>query len=355
MDVIVVGGGVMGASVAYQLALRGRRCVVLEAETLAHGASGNAAGLVSPPRDGGSLGSEDPATAAAWFDMRKTTFEMHQELAETLPEQAGMDYGWTVKPSIGVAITEEEEGRARRELASMEAMGIPASWLTPAEIRAACPTFDGERIRGGVLSADPGTHPLIPAAHAAPHSQSLCSDFCGAQVEPALFTTALMRAAERLAGATIREGCRVAGLLPADGGEMPGVVLESGEKILGESVVLTMGPWAADAQPWLGTALPVTPLKGQILRYAPSDPAAKTHRAYRYEGHFYIGPQENGEVWVGTTEETVGFATHTTAAAVEHISELTEQISPSLVNADVVKQTAVRTRVMLRVHGTSNR
>ena len=244
MDVIVVGGGVMGASVAYQLALRGRRCVVLEAETLAHGASGNAAGLVSPPRDGGSLGSEDPATAAAWFDMRKTTFEMHQELAETLPEQAGMDYGWTVKPSIGVAITEEEEGRARRELASMEAMGIPASWLTPAEIRAACPTFDGERIRGGVLSADP--------------------EFCGAQVEPALFTTALMRAAERLAGATIREGCRVAGLLPADRGEMPGVVLESGEKIMGESVVLTMGPWAADAQPWVGTALPVTPLKGQM-------------------------------------------------------------------------------------------
>jgi len=162
MDVIVVGGGVMGASVAYQLALRGRRSVVLEAETLAHGASGNAAGLVSPPRDGGSLGSDDPATAAAWFDMRKTTFEMHQELAETLPEQAGMGYGWTVKPSIGVAITEEEEGRARRELASMEAMGIPASWLTPAEIRAACPAFDGERIRGGVLSADPGTHPLIP-------------------------------------------------------------------------------------------------------------------------------------------------------------------------------------------------
>ena len=54
MDVIVVGGGVMGASVAYQLALRGRRSVVLEAETLAHGASGNAAGLVSPPRAGGS-------------------------------------------------------------------------------------------------------------------------------------------------------------------------------------------------------------------------------------------------------------------------------------------------------------
>ena len=45
--------------------------------------------------------------------------------------------------------------------------------------------------------------------------------------------------------------------------------------------------------------------------------------------------------------------TDTTAAAVEHISELTEQISPSLVKADVVKQTAVRaTRAMLRVLGT---
>ena len=91
-----------------------------------------------------------------------------------------MGYGWTVKPSIGVAITEEEEGRARRELASMEAMGIPASWLTPAEIRAACPAFNGERIRGGVLSADPGTDPPPTPRPTPPLTRSRCAQISAA-------------------------------------------------------------------------------------------------------------------------------------------------------------------------------
>ena len=48
-----------------------------------------------------------------------------------------------------------------------------------------------------------------------------------------------------------------------------------------------------------------------------------THRAYRYAGHFYVGPQANGEVWVGTTEEAdAGFDTATTDGGRQHINEL---------------------------------
>jgi glycine/D-amino acid oxidase-like deaminating enzyme len=231
--VVVVGGGVMGASAAYQLALRGRRCIVLEAGTLAHGASGNAAGILGPPRDSPAPGG----AGEAWHQMRRKTFEMHQQLATTLPEQSGVDYGWHVTAGIGVAVTAQEERQARRELAAMRELGIPGvAWLSAADIRAATEVYDGPGIRGGVLSDDPAGG--------------------GAQVEPSLFTAALMAAAQNLAGSELREHCKVVGLLD-DAAAVRGVVLDSGEEVLGDAVVLAMGPWAAAAAPWLGGGVQV--------------------------------------------------------------------------------------------------
>ena len=312
MVVVVVGGGVMGASVAYQLALKGTRCVVLEASTLAHGASGNAAGIIGPPRDG----RRAPGVQEEWYKMRSATFDMHKELAASLPALSGVDYGWNVTPSIGIAVTEEEEQQARRELAAMEQAGIPVEWLTPDAVREATAgaTYDGAAISGGVLSADP--------------------EWCGSQVEPSLFTRAMMAGATSLVGSELREGCRVDRLLaePGDPSALRGVALESGEEVLGEAVVLTMGPWSAEASAWLGgLTIPVSPLKGQILRLRLPNDAVLTHRAYRYAGHFYVGPQANGEVWVGTTEEAdAGFDTATTDGGRQHINELLQEISSSL-------------------------
>lgn len=81
-----------------------------------------------------------------------------------------------------------------------------------------------------------------------------------------------------------------------------------------------------------GTPIPVSPLKGQILRLRLPDNQVLTHRAYRYAGHFYVGPQANGEVWVGTTEEHAEFDTATTEAGREHINELLQEISSTLVS-----------------------
>ena len=144
--VVVVGGGVMGASAAYQLALRGRRCIVLESGTLAHGASGNAAGILGPPRDSPAPGG----AGEAWHQMRRKTFEMHQQLATTLPEQSGVDYGWHVTAGIGVAVTAQEElGRPAaswRPCGSWGSLAWPGSRLPTSALRqraARCTTGPG--------------------------------------------------------------------------------------------------------------------------------------------------------------------------------------------------------------------
>ena len=77
--------------------------------------------------------------------------------------------------------------------------------------------------------------------------------WCGAQVEPSLFTRAMMDGANRLVGSALWEGCRVAELLRESGTEtLRGVALDGGEEVLGERVVLAMGPWSSQAAAWLG-------------------------------------------------------------------------------------------------------
>ena len=90
-----------------------------------------------------------------------------------------------------------------------------------------------------------------------------------------------------------------------------GVTLENGSIEAGV-VVLAMGPWSAEASDWCQATIPITPLKGQILRLQHGGEPVKTSIHY---GGSYIVSKPDGLTWVGTTEETVGFdETPTTAA-----------------------------------------
>ena len=118
--------------------------------------------------------------------------------------------------------------------------------------------------------------------------------------------------------------------------------------------------------------VPVSPLKGQILRLRLPAGQTVSHKAYRYTGHFYVAPQANGEVWVGTTEEAgAEFDTTTTGAGRRHIAELLREISSPLDvggggggehgRPEIVKQTACLRPattdgmpIIGRVPGTSN-
>ena len=83
-----------------------------------------------------------------------------------------------------------------------------------------------------------------------------------AALDSYLYTVALARRAEQL-GARVRTGA--ARGLRTDGDRVEAVLLEDGEFSCGE-VVLAMGPWSASAESWLAAAVPVTPLRGEIVR-----------------------------------------------------------------------------------------
>ncbi len=300
-DVVICGGGVIGAAIAYYLGKRGVAAVIVEADGVASGASGAAAGLLSPPNLQQSRGS--------MAELIRTSFDMHATLAETLPGESGVEYEYAPSPRLSLAETEGEAVGLRREADVMRAAGLPGRWLSPREVRERCPWLD---------------RPLLGALEGEP----------SAQLDAYKYTLALITAAERM-GARVRNG-RVS-RIEVDAGRATGVRI--GDRLIAtDSVIVAMGPWSADAGSWLGCPLPVEPLKGQIVRLRPAKPLPLIGFTDQHDD--YVLPKRSGLVYLGTTMERVGFDPAPTLEARDRILAIGARFSSILEAAEVIEQTA---------------
>ena len=298
-SVVICGGGVIGAAIARELSGRGFACTIVEADGVASGASGAAAGLLTPPL---------PWADGPLDELRRRSFEMHLALAETLPAESGVDYGFSRVPRAAIPTTEEEERDARALAERLAGGGHEGEWLDPAELRERSGWID-RAPRGALLSAQWG------------------------QLDPYRFTLALVAAAER-AGTTVRSG-RVTGLV-RDGDEISGVRV--GETTLAaDSVVIAMGPWSSEAASWLGVPVPVEPLKGQIVKLRPSQEFSSF--GFTSGGNYAI-TKAGGLLYLGTTEERVGFDRQTTEQARDAILSFGTEFTSLLDDAELIEQTA---------------
>ena len=336
--VVICGAGVIGCAIAYELSARDVPVLVVEAERVAYGASGTAAGLLSPP----SLA----LLRSPLGPMLRASFDRHLQLASTLPAESRIDYGFARHPQLRLARTAGEERALRDELArrshiprasrtepvqsdfeeSTERLGSvrpersrrkrtdPPRWLDPSQVLDQLPWLDAD-------------------AEAGPLRGALLGELA-AQIEPDRFTQALLSAACRR-GAVLRSG-RVQGIVRER--DHASAVLVDGEPVPASAVVIAMGPWSAAAASWLGTPVPVEPLKGQIVRL---DPARDLPLGGFVDANDdYAAVKASGLVYLGTTEESVGFDLTPTPQARESILRFGRRHSSLLAAATIVEQTA---------------
>ena len=193
MHVVICGGGVIGASIAYQLSLRGTAVTVVERTGVACAASGKSGGFLAL----------DWCDGTALARLARRSFALHAELAAALD---GNRWGYRRLDTWSVLA-----GARHRS----QPVSAPLGWLGA-----------GARVQGRL-----GT----PATTA--------------QVHPARFTEAMLQAATER-GAQLRLG-RVTGiLLDAARSVARGVTVE-GEELQADAVVLAMGPWSIAASRWL--------------------------------------------------------------------------------------------------------
>ena len=234
-DVVVIGAGVVGCSVAYYLAREGVSVTLLEQDAIGSGASAHATGSLS------LLGAEfSPGPS---FEMARASYAEFPGLVQELESATGMDLLYQRRPSLRLALDDDEAGTIR-ELMAWQQPHVSMRWIDAQEVRSIEPRLS-ESIIGAVYEDE------------------------SAQLDSYRFNLALARAAE-LKGASIvhRE---VTGLV-AEGSSITGVTTTAGDISCG-TVVVAAGTWSRAFTPLLGFPVPVRPMKGErlLLNY-PGEP-----------------------------------------------------------------------------------
>ena len=307
-DVVIVGGGLVGAATAYFLAGEGIDCVVVERDGIASHASGFSYA---------ALGTFDEAGMdGAHFDVASLGMRLHHELAESLLDETGVNVELRERPSLSLAFDEDEvvaaqspEGAERdRRSWEVDTQGYDVQWLTTEEAQRVEPRIN-------------------PAVLGAVYTEGTCD------VNAQRLTLALAMGAEQR-GARIVRGT-VTGL-SREGGRVRGVTLDRDE-IACDSVVVATGPWSEAASGWLGVPIRMQPWKGQILRLRLPGPPI---RASVGGGDHFASTKPDGLTWVGPTFEDAGIDETTTGWGRDEIMAGVSRNVPSLAEGEVVVHTA---------------
>jgi glycine cleavage system aminomethyltransferase T/glycine/D-amino acid oxidase-like deaminating enzyme len=213
---VIIGGGVIGTSVAYHLAGLGCRDVLLlEQGQLSCGTTWHAAGLV------GQLRASESGTRLVQYST---------ELYSRLASETGLETGFTRCGGVIVARTADRMVQLRRTAATAEAFGLACEIITPRRAAELFPLMDVTGLAGAIWLPDDG------------------------KANPTDLTYALAKGARNL-GVTIRERTRVTGVLTSDG-TVTGVRTPDGD-IEAEIVVNCAGQWAKQVGAWCGVTVPL--------------------------------------------------------------------------------------------------
>jgi glycine oxidase len=273
-DIVIVGAGVIGCSIAYHLGRKGIRSQIIERESIGARASGKAWGVITYPpvllvaeKLPDSIWSlPEGETYSDWLDLFWAGYRRMADLALDIKEKGGIDIAYAETRSTFLLSSDQPEDATKEAVLSVfRANGAyECEWLGEDELRA---TFG--RIAPGIVGGI-----------SRPESQ----------VEPYKYTLGLAEAAEHL-GAEVRQG-EVVGF-GVEGDRITSVKLASGAEIGADVVVIAMGPWTRRATSWLGKEIPSHLLMEECLRVEGPDGWPAHTVAY---GHTTIVPLINGDV-----------------------------------------------------------
>ncbi len=299
MKVVVVGGGVIGLSIAWRAALRGMAVTVVDPSP-GQGASGVAAGMLAPVTEV-HYGEE------ALLELNLDSSRRYPGFVAALEEDSGADTGYRASGTITVA-RDADDLAALDELVGFQlGLGLDVRRLRSRELRQLEPGL-APSVRGGALVA--GDH----------------------QIDPRRLLSALLEACRRRGVVVRREQAVAVG---------EGVVeVEAGGSEAGDAVVVAAGCWSSDLGAMAGgMGLPVRPVKGQILRLrGPAGEPLTTHNVRGVD--VYVVSRADGEVVVGATVEERGFDTTVTGGAVFELLRAAVELVPEVGELALVETSA---------------
>lgn len=295
-DILIVGGGVIGLSLAYELAGSGARVAVVERGQFGREASWAGAGILPPAAAGPR---QDP-----YAELHRISGELYPRWSAQLREETGVDNGYRRCGGIYLAIDESDEAELRScaeqwrkdgiHVEPLDARGLADREPALADGRACMTLKAGWWLRDEAQVRNPR------------HLKAL--------------TLACARRGVELKAGVAIEGFRVAGR------RVTHAITSQSDLPLGQ-VCITGGPWSKGLLRQLGVEVPMRPVRGQMVLLSSPRPLL---RAIVNVGPRYLVPRPDGRILVGSTEEDAGFDKRTTAEAVAGLIGFAVDLAPPL-------------------------
>ena len=298
VEVIIVGGGVIGLSIARELAHRSVREIVLcDRGELGKEASWAAGGILAP--------QVEADCADDFFKLASASRDLYPNFAQALYDETGIDVELDQTGTLCVAFSEDDEAELRQRFEWQRRAGLRVEWLES----------------GDVLRLEPNVSAEVRCALRFPDDW---------QVENQKLVDALA-ASNRKLGVTVLSNCEVTSLR-INGDWVVGVETANGP-VAGPIVVLCAGAWTSALTTSRSAPIEIEPVRGQMLCFKPNMQLAR-HVIYGSRG--YLVPRHDGRLLAGSTSEHVGFDSRVTTEGTKAIRSMASEIAPTLYAAPLV-------------------
>lgn len=296
-DVAIVGGGIIGGSIAFELARHKLRVALFDRQQPGREASWAAAGMLSP--------APESPDSIPLVPLGRASLDLYPEFVAAVEEVSGCAVGYRGDGALEAIFA----GDAERELSTLVALhhglGLPTEPLRIEEAQHLAPA----------LSRDARAAALLPYE---------------ASVDNRALTEAVLAAASRQ-GVEIRAGLEVTSLV-REGGRCIGVVA-GGERISVGDVVLAAGCYSGEIEGLRGYT-PTRPVRGQMVALR----SAKVQlECVLRSSRGYVVPRNDGRLIAGSTVENAGFEKRVTPAGLQQILRAALELAPDLADAAIVE------------------
>ena len=300
-DVVIVGGGIIGGSIAFELVRRNLRVMVLDRRELMHEASWAAAGMLSP--------APDSPAAIRLVPLGRASLALYPGLIDAIEESSKINTGYEPCGTLEVLC----HGDAERELSTLVALhhglGLACEPLRLEEAQEMEPAL-GRQARAAAFLPDEAS--VIPRSLAA--AVLAASSIAGVELRPAVEVTSLVTDKNRCAG----------------------VKTSGGETFSAGHVVVAAGCWTSQLAD-VARYAPTRPVRGQMV--ALRNAGIPLRRVLRSE-RGYIVPRDQDtpqNLVAGSTIENAGYQKAVTSGGLEEILGAVNELAPSLARAEIVE------------------
>lgn len=294
-DAIIVGGGVNGCSIAYYLAKRGKKVLLLEKDRLGSKSSRAAAGMLAAQAE---LNEDGPL-----FQFAKQSRAMFPTIVPELEEISGFNIDLINKGMYKIALNSEQEEELKNTIAIHQGAGEEAEWISGDDLRKREPALASHVLGGMYIPKD---------GHLSAYNLTLA--FAKGAV---------------IFGAEIMEFADVTEFI-IDAEKVKGVRTKSGN-FFADHVIVTGGAWSPEILKSTGLELKAQPVKGECFSVKTVKPLIQTTI---FSHGCYVVPKKDGRIIVGATMIPNTFNEKVTFSAIQTLTERAKNILPEIVNLE---------------------